>query len=38
LACITNHAEDSIMLIDEDLLPIVEKLAPNLGNIRHYIL
>jgi acyl-CoA synthetase (AMP-forming)/AMP-acid ligase II len=37
LAYIANHAEDSIMLIDDDLLPVVEKLAPHLRNIRHYI-
>ena len=37
IAYIINHAEDQILLLDPSLLPAIEKLAPHLKTIKHYI-
>jgi fatty-acyl-CoA synthase len=38
LVYIVNHAEDKVIFVDETLVPILEKLAPSLGGVRHYVL
>jgi len=38
LTYIVNHAEDKVIFVDETLTPILEKLAPSLENVRHYVL
>jgi len=38
LVYIVNHAEDRVIFVDETLVGILEKLAPRLGNVRHYVL
>lgn len=35
---VINHAEDEILLIDEDLFPHFEKLAPHLKTVKHYVI
>ncbi|MFN0109756.1 MAG: long-chain fatty acid--CoA ligase [Blastocatellia bacterium] len=37
LEYIVNHAEDSIICIDDDLLPILEKLAGKIPTVKHII-
>ncbi|MBK9313313.1 MAG: long-chain fatty acid--CoA ligase [Acidobacteria bacterium] len=37
LEYIINHAEDSVICVDEDLLPILEKLAGKLPTVKHVI-
>jgi fatty-acyl-CoA synthase len=37
LTYIVNHADDKVIFVDESLVPILEKLAPSLGNVRHYV-
>jgi len=34
---IANHAEDEIVFVDAALLPAMEKLAPQLTCVRHYV-
>ena len=34
---IVNHAEDKVLLVDEDLWPLVEKLAPAFETVQAYI-
>jgi fatty-acyl-CoA synthase len=34
---IVNHAEDAVMLVDEDLLPAVEALADRFPTVRAYV-
>ncbi len=31
------HAEDEVLIFHEDFLPLVERLAPHLSTVRHYI-
>jgi acyl-CoA synthetase (AMP-forming)/AMP-acid ligase II len=38
LTYIIAHADDQILFIDPSLLPAIEKLAPQLKSIRHYII
>lgn len=38
LAYIIQHADDQVIFVDPTLLPAVEKLAPHLKNVRHYII
>lgn len=38
LAWIVNHAEDRVLCFDLSFLPLVEKLAPQLHSVRHYVL
>jgi len=37
LLYIINHAGDKILFVDPSLLPVVEKLAPQLKNVKHYV-
>ncbi|HZC27184.1 MAG TPA: long-chain-fatty-acid--CoA ligase, partial [Actinopolymorphaceae bacterium] len=37
LIYIANHAEDSIVLVDNTLLPVFGKLLPKLASVRHVI-
>jgi len=37
LTYIVNHAEDKVIFVDETLTPILEKLAPSLRGVRHYV-
>lgn len=37
-AFIVNHAEDAVMLVDEDLLPAVEALADKFPTVRAYVI
>lgn len=34
---VINHAEDEILLVDDDLFPLIEKLAPQLKTVKHII-
>lgn len=38
IAFIINHAEDKILLIDEDLVPIIEKVQDELKTVEHFII
>ena len=38
LAYIMRHADDQVLFLDESLLPAVEKLAPFLKGVRHYVI
>ncbi|MEP7133934.1 MAG: long-chain fatty acid--CoA ligase [Chloroflexota bacterium] len=38
LAYIIAHADDQVLFIDPTLLPAIEKLAPQLKNIKHYVI
>lgn len=33
-----NHAEDDVVLVNEDFLPTVEKIAPELKTVKSYVL
>ncbi len=37
IAYIINHAEDKVLMYDITFHPLVEKLAPQLKSVRHYI-
>jgi fatty-acyl-CoA synthase len=37
LAYIVNHAEDQVLLIDADLLPLIENVADKLKTVRHFV-
>jgi fatty-acyl-CoA synthase len=37
LTYIVNHAEDSVIFVDDSLVPILEKLAPSFETVRHYV-
>ena len=37
LAYIINHAEDTVICVDEDLLPLLDKLAGQMPTVRHFI-
>jgi fatty-acyl-CoA synthase len=37
LEYIVNHAGDRVIVVDEDLLPLVEELAPKLPCVEHWI-
>lgn len=38
LIYIVHHADDQVLFIDPTLLPAIEKLAPQLKNIRHFVI
>ncbi len=38
LTYIVNHADDRVIFVDDSLVPLLEKLAPSLQNVRHYVL
>lgn len=33
-----NHAEDRVVLVDEDLLPLIERVADQLTTVRAFII
>jgi fatty-acyl-CoA synthase len=37
LTYIVNHAEDEVIFVDDSLVPVLEKLAPTLPGVRHYV-
>ena len=37
IAYIANHAEDKVIFVDPTLLPAIEKLAPHLKKVEHYV-
>ncbi len=37
LLYIVNHAEDGVIFVDDSLVPLLEKLAPQLPGVRHYV-
>ncbi len=37
IAYIANHAEDEIVFVDASLVPALEKNAPELNSVRHYV-
>ncbi len=37
LAYIINHGADRVILVDQSLLPILEKVGPHLKTVEHYI-
>ncbi len=37
LEYIINHAEDSVVCVDEDLLPLLEKLSGKIPTVKHFI-
>ena len=37
IAYIIRHAEDRVLIFDVDLLSIVEKIAPEIGCVEHYV-
>lgn len=38
IAYVINHAEDEILLVDDNLFPHLEKLAPFLKTVKHYVI
>src|SRR5512147_1629499 len=38
IAYIANHAEDKLLFLDVSFVPLVEKLAPQLKTVKHYVL
>jgi len=37
LTYIVNHADDKVIFVDESLVPLLEKLAPSLEGVEHYV-
>src|SRR5271155_391255 len=37
LVYIVNHAEDKVIFVDDSLVPVLEKLAPSLETVAHYV-
>jgi fatty-acyl-CoA synthase len=37
VAWIANHAEDSVVFIDDSLLPVFEKVAPQLTSVKRFV-
>ena len=37
IAYIINHADDQVLFVDTTLLPAVEKLAPYLKSVKHFV-
>ncbi|GAC1323176.1 MAG: fatty acid--CoA ligase [Thermoleophilaceae bacterium] len=37
LTYIANHAEDQVILVEDSLVPLLEKVAPTFETVRHYI-
>ena len=38
LAYIINHAEDRVIFVDATLLPLIERIAPQIGGVEHFVL
>jgi len=34
---IVNHAQDQVILVDDSLVPVLEKVAPSFETVRHFI-
>src|SRR5499426_3828704 len=37
LSYVINHAEDTVICVDEDLLPMLEKLSAQLPTVKHFL-
>ncbi len=37
LSYIVNHAEDRVIFVDDSLVPLLEKVAPEFKGVRHYV-
>ena len=37
LTYITNHAKDKVVLVDDSLVPLLEKVAPSFETVEHYV-
>ncbi|MDQ1147197.1 fatty-acyl-CoA synthase [Bacillus sp. SORGH_AS 510] len=37
ISYIINHAEDKVLLVDSDILPLLEKCAPDIKNVKAFI-
>jgi fatty-acyl-CoA synthase len=37
LTYVANHAEDSVVFVDDTLVPVLEKIAPTFETVRHYV-
>jgi len=37
LTYIANHAKDKIVLVDDSLVPVLEKVAPTFETVEHYV-
>jgi fatty-acyl-CoA synthase len=37
LIYIVNHADDQIVFVDDSLVPLLEKLAPEMPGVRHFV-
>lgn len=37
LAFIINHAEDKVLFVDDDLLPLLEKIKDKLSGVEHFV-
>ena len=38
LTYIANHAEDKVVLVDDSLVPVLEKVAPTFETVEHYVI
>ncbi|HVL89095.1 MAG TPA: long-chain fatty acid--CoA ligase [Actinomycetota bacterium] len=38
VAWIANHAEDTVIFVDESLLPVFEQIAPHLTTVKHIVI
>ncbi|MEO2077450.1 MAG: long-chain fatty acid--CoA ligase [Bacillus sp. (in: firmicutes)] len=38
ISYIINHAEDKVLLVDSDILPLLEKCAPDIKNVKAFII
>jgi fatty-acyl-CoA synthase len=38
LTYIANHAEDKVVLVDDSLVPMLEKVAPSFETVEHYVI
>ena len=38
MAYIINHAEDKVILIDPDLVPLIEAISDRLNTVQHYVI
>ena len=37
LTYIANHAQDQVVLVEDSLVPVLERVAPTFSSVRHYI-
>ncbi len=37
LEYIVDHAEDRVIFVDDSLVPVLEKLAPQMGGVEHFV-